>query len=79
MIEVSELVSKCKDDYHNQLAKKLAETGSKTYWSILKTFYNGKKVLLIPPLLINNKPESNFFKKTNFNNFFCLKMHTAKK
>ena len=79
MMEVSELVSKSKDDYHNQLAKKSAKTGSKTYWSILKTFYNGKKALLIPPLLINNKPESNFLKKTNFNNFFCLKMHTAKK
>ena len=30
-------------------------TSSKTYWSILKTFVNGKKVPIIPPLLVNDK------------------------
>ena len=42
--EVAELVCKSKDDYHKQLARKLTnpKTSSKTYWSILKTFYNGK-------------------------------------
>ena len=56
-VEVSELVCKSKDDYHKHLARKLTnpKTSSKTYWSILKTFYNGKKVPLIPPLVINNK------------------------
>ena len=29
-------------------------TSSKTYWSILKTFYNGRKVPIIPPSLIND-------------------------
>ena len=43
--ETSELVRKSKDDYHRQLARKLTnpKTSSKTYGSILKTFYNGKK------------------------------------
>ena len=63
--EVSELVCKSKDDYHKQLATKLTnpKTSSKTYWSILKTFYNGKKVPLIPPLVINNKLEPDFKRK----------------
>ena len=41
-------------------------------WSILKTFYNGKKVPIIPPLLINDKLISDFEVKANhFNNFFA--------
>ena len=47
------------------------KTNGKTYWSILKTFYNGKKVLIIPPLLINNKLISDFRLKANyFNDYF---------
>ena len=74
IVEVSELVCKSKDDYHKQLARKLTnpKTSSKTYWSILKTFYNGKKVPLIPPLVINNKLEPDFKRKADhFNKFFA--------
>ena len=40
----------------------------------MKTFYNGKKIPLIPPLLINDKLESNFGKNANhFNEFFASK------
>ena len=46
------------------------KTNAKTYWSILKTFYNGKKVLIIPPLLINNKLISDFKLKANYFNDF---------
>ena len=73
---MSELVCKSKDDYHKQLARKLTnpKTSSKTYWSILKTFYNGRKVPLIPPLVINNKLEADFKRKADhFNNFFASK------
>ena len=55
------------------LAKKLSDltTSSKTYWSTLKTFYNTKKVSLIPPILIENKLEAEFFfKKANYYNKF---------
>ena len=49
--EVSKIISKMKE-YHYHLASKLNNpiTSAKTYWSILKTFYNGKKVPLILPL-----------------------------
>ena len=36
------------------------KTSSKTYWSILKTFYNGRKIQIIPPLLKDDKLESDF-------------------
>ena len=72
--EVSELVCKSKDDYHNQLARKLTnpETSPKTYWSILKTFYNERKVPLIPPLVINNKLEADFKGKQITSTTFLL-------
>ena len=44
----------------------------KTYWSILKTFHNGKKVLVIPPLFINSKFITDFQEKANvFNSLFA--------
>ena len=57
--EVSVAISRGKDDYHSRLAQKLSDpsASSKTYWSILKRFFNEKKVPIIPPLLINNKLE----------------------
>ena len=33
---------------------------SKTYWPILKTFVNGKKIPIISPLLVNDKFVTNF-------------------
>ena len=74
--EVSDLIFSRKNVYYNQLAQKLNDpkTSSKTYWSILKTFYNGKKVPLIPPLFIINKLEPDFKLKANFfNKFFADK------
>ena len=55
--ELSELISTRKNDYNLHLANKLIDstTSSKTYWSILKTFYNGRKIPIIPPLLISDK------------------------
>ena len=70
--EISETISVRKEEYLH-LSKKLNDpsTSSKTYWSILKSFYNGSKVPLIPPLLVNNKFVSDFTKKANlFNDFF---------
>ena len=71
--ELSEMISKRKDDYHRQLSDKLndPETSAKAYWSILKTLYNGKKIPLIPPILVNNKLILNFQEKANhFNTSF---------
>ena len=42
------------------------------YWSILKTFYNDKKILLIPPLLVADKFVNDTKTKADiFNNFFA--------
>ena len=40
-----------------------SKTSSKTYWSILKTFYNGRKIPVIPPILKEGKLESDFKNK----------------
>ena len=75
-IEVSDLIYEKENDYCNALAKKLSDltTSSKTYWSLLKTFHNTKKVPIIPPILIENKLETEFLKKANyFNKFFASK------
>ena len=71
--ELSEMILKQKDDYYCQLSDKLDDpkTSAKAYWSLLKTLYNGKKIPLIPPILVNNKLISNFKEKANhFNAFF---------
>ena len=71
---------KSKDDYHKQLARKLTyiKTNSRASWSILKTFHIGKKVLLIPPLVINNKLEPYFKRKTDHFNVLALKCKPLK-
>ena len=58
--EVSDLIYEKKNDYYNALAKKLSDptTSSKTYWFILKTFYNTKKVPIIHP--------TDFLKNANY-------------
>ena len=72
-LKISKIISKRKEEYRYHLATKLnnPSTSAKTYWSILKTFYNGKKVPLIPPLQIGNTLVSDFKIKPNvFNKFF---------
>ena len=74
--ELSELLSTRKNDYNLHLANKLIDptTSSKTYWSILKTFYNDRKIPIIPPLLTNDKLETDIKKKAHhFNLFFASK------
>ena len=45
---------------------------AKTFSSILKNFYNDKKVRIIPPLLIDDKFVTDIQMKVNiFNNFFA--------
>ena len=52
-------------------------TSAKTYWSIVKTFANGRKVPVIHPLLINNEFISNFRTKANYFNRFFNQQHTV--
>ena len=68
------MILKRKDDYHRQLSDKFNDLkmSAKAYWYILKTLYNGQKIPLIPPILVNNKLISNFKEKPNhFNAFFA--------
>ena len=54
-------------------------TSSKTYWLILKTFANGKKIPIIPPILVNDKFVTNFLEKTNlFNESFSKRCELLK-
>ena len=74
--ELSNLIRDTKTEYHSKLAAKLVNpnTNAKTYWPILKTLANGRKVPVIPPLLINNEFIANFkTKANNFNRFFNQK------
>ena len=72
--ELSEMILKRKNGYHCQLSDKLndPETSAKAYWSVLKTLYSGKKIPLIPLILVNNKLILNFKEKVDhFYNFFA--------
>ena len=72
--EVFQLIEKSMDEYYYRLGKRLynPSTSAKSYWNILKTFYNKRKIPLIPPLLVNNSFVTDFKEKANlFNEFFC--------
>ena len=82
---ISELISRREDDYQSYIASRLnnPKTNAKTYWSILKTFYNSKKLPIIHPLLINGKFISDFEVKVNyFYDFFapqCIPLNNNSK
>ena len=73
--EINELISPTRNVYYENLAKKLNNPPLlqvKTYWSILKTFYNEKNIPLIPPLLVDNNFVTDIQTKANiFNTFFA--------
>ena len=66
---MSQVAPNRKQEYYNNIALKLnnPKASAKIYCSVLKTCYNGKKIPVIPLLLINNKLFSNF--KTKGNHF----------
>ena len=55
--QLSSLIANLKNKYFSKAAKKLIDrsTSPKTYWSILKTFLNNKKIPFIPPIFHDNK------------------------
>ena len=65
-----------KERYYSCLSKKLMEpsTSPKTYWSVLKSVHNIKKVPCIPPMFHENRFVTNFKEKAElFNSFRLLK------
>ena len=73
-VKLSQMISKRKKEYYYQLSEKLNDplTSSKACWSMLKTFYSGPKIPLIPPIVIDNKIITNFREKANFLIIFLL-------
>ena len=66
-------IKELKGMYYTKLSSRLADTltSPKTYWSILKTFSNNKKIPCIPPLFHENKFITDFKEKAElFNHFF---------
>ena len=76
--ELSEIILKRKEDYYRLLSDKLNDphTSAKSYWSILKTLYNGKKIPLILPILISSKLILNFKEKADHFNVFFASQYT---
>ena len=52
------------------------KTSSETYRHILKAFYNGRKIPIIPPLLQDGKFESDFTIKANHSNNFFFSVYS---
>ena len=68
------LIEESKEKYYVRLSKQLLhpQTSPKSYWSILKTFVNKKKIPCIPPLLHQDKFIIDFKDKAElFNSFFA--------
>ena len=73
--KLNSLIEESKEKHYVRLSKKLLDpqTSPKSYWSILKTFLNNKKISCIPPLLHQNKSAINFKDKAEmFNNFSLI-------
>ena len=77
--ELTNAITNLKLAYHRQIASKLKDPKSKpkTYWSILKSFANGRMIPLIPPILVNDQLVTVFLEKANlFNEFFTQQCDT---
>ena len=76
--ELSEMIQNRKERYFYDLSVKLnnPQTSPKTYWSIIKSCYNGRKIPIIPPLSVNGKIITDFNEKANlFNKYFSSQCH----
>ena len=73
--EIDNLISESKREYYQDNNRRLNDplTSSKTCWSIMKIFFNGKDVPLIPLLLFDGAFVTDFQKKANICNSFFAK------
>ena len=77
--DLTNAITNSKLAYYRRIASKLNDPNSapKTYWSILKSFVNDKKILLIPPILVKDQLVTNFLEKANlFNEFYTQQCNT---
>ena len=78
--DISNAVNSLKLKYHDRLAFKLNDpkTAPENYQKILKTFVNGTKIPLIPPLLVGDQLVTDFLVKANmFNDYFSQQCTTV--
>ena len=67
------MIQNRKEKYFCDLSLKLSnpQTSTKTYWFIIKLWYNVRKIPIIPLLTVNGKIVRNFKEKANlFNKIF---------
>ena len=77
--ELSELYNGKKEWVQFSIKAKFKHTCNKcnkTYCTILKAFYSGKKIPLIPPLIINDQLITDFQEKANYFNLHFAKQCT---
>ena len=77
--DLTNAITNSKLAYYRRIASKLNGPNSarKTYWSILNSFANDKKIPLILPILVNDQLVTNFLEKANlFNEFFTQQCNT---
>ena len=76
--ELSDYITERKNEYNFQLSQSLNNlaTSSKTYWTILKTFYSATKMPLILPLVINDQLIIDFREKANYFNLQFARQRT---
>ena len=67
---MSEIIQNRREGYFYDLSVKLnnSQISPKTYWSIIKLCFNGRKIPIIPPLSVNGKIITNFKEKANLSN-----------
>ena len=73
--DLTNAITNLKLAYYRRIASKLNDPNSapKTYWSILKSFVNGKKIPLIPPILVKDQLVT-YLMNSLLNNVILLKM-----
>ena len=65
--KINEQISNKRKSYFLNLSNQLNKClNPKKYWTLLRSFYNSRKVLLIPPILKGNKYVSDFKEKANY-------------
>ena len=80
--ELKSLIEANKEKYYSFISKRMINplTSTKTYWSILKSLLNNKKILCIPPLFHQDRYITKYKDKTElFNNFFANQCSLIKK
>ena len=71
-------ITESKEKYYTKLSSRLADplTSPKTYWSILKTFLNNKKIPCIPPLFHENQFITDFKEKAELFNHYYVNQYS---